>query len=305
MRIGQDGKLYAVNPEAGFFGVAPGTSFESNPYAMQTISKNTIFTNVALTQEGDVWWEGMTRTPPQGLTDWMGKPWQEGTLAAHPNSRFTVSAAQCPILDEKATAPEGVPISAILFGGRRSSTVPLVYQAFSWAHGVFMGAGVSSETTAAAAGTVGKLRHDPFAMLPFCGYHMGDYFAHWLAIGQKISLQNRPSIFYVNWFRKDQDGKYLWPGFGENIRILKWIFEQTEESSSSIASPIGLVPSQGSIDLTGLELPCLDRLFDISPKEWLEDAKELEEYFSLFGSKMPNALIQELQSLKQRLKTSE
>ncbi len=300
LKIGKDGRLYAVNPEAGFFGVAPGTSYRSNPYAMDTITKNTIFTNVALTEDGDIWWEGMTQDPPETLTDWKGQPWDQKSPAAHPNSRFTVSSSQCPILDSNAHDPMGVPISAILFGGRRKSTIPLVYESLSWAHGVFLGAGVSSETTAAAAGTVGKLRHDPFAMLPFCGYNMGDYFAHWLDVGSKIDPKHRPAIFYVNWFLSDNEGKFLWPGFGENIRVLKWVFERIDEKASCTATPIGNIPTEKSLDLSGLNVD-FSSLFSIKSSEWLLEVEELEKYFTLFGSKMPKALLQELDSLKHRL----
>lgn len=301
MHIGKDGRLYAINPEAGFFGVAPGTSYRSNPYAMETIRKNTIFTNVALTQDKDVWWEGMTEQAPEGLTDWKGHPWQKIESAAHPNSRFTVSTAQCPILDDHAFNSEGVPISAILFGGRRSSVVPLIYESLSWDHGVFLGASVSSETTSAAVGAVGKLRHDPFAMLPFCGYHMGDYFAHWLEVGAQMKPELRPAIFYVNWFRKDSSGKFLWPGFGENIRVLKWIFEKLDAKASFVSTPIGNIPTQESLDLSGLSTVDFSSLFAVPSSEWLQEVEELEKYFALFGDKMPSALLQELIALKQRL----
>jgi phosphoenolpyruvate carboxykinase (GTP) len=300
MRIGKDGKLYAVNPEAGFFGVAPGTSDSSNPYAMETISKNTLFTNVALTADNDVWWEGMTSEVPDGIIDWKGKPWDKKSPAAHPNSRFTVSTSQCPILDPHAQDPEGVPISAILFGGRRASTIPLIYESTSWAQGVFLGASVSSETTSAAKGEVGKLRHDPFAMLPFCGYHMGDYFSHWLDIGSKIDPEHRPMVFYVNWFRKDSKGEYLWPGFGENMRLLKWVFERSDSNAASIETPIGNIPTKESLDLSGLDVD-YSSLFNIDRSEWLLEVKELEKYFSIFGSKMPEQLLRELTHLKENL----
>ncbi len=298
LKVGKDGRLYAVNPEAGFFGVAPGTSYESNPYAMETISKNTLFTNVALTEDLDVWWEGMSKSPPSNLTDWKGLLWDGISPAAHPNSRFTVSSSQCPILDAKANDPEGVPISAILFGGRRASTIPLVYESYSWAHGVLLGASVSSETTAAATGLVGKLRHDPFAMLPFCGYNMGDYFSHWLDMGNSMKDSLRPSIFYVNWFRKDSDGTFLWPGFGENMRVLKWVFERTSSQGAYTKTPIGNIPS--SLDISGLNVD-LSSLFSIDKSEWLLEVEELEKYFSLFGSKMPSVLSEELRSLKSRI----
>ncbi len=303
MRIGKDGRLHAVNPEAGFFGVAPGTSYGSNANAMKTIEKNTIFTNVALTQDKDVWWEGLTKAFPLGLTDWTGLPYDESSLkpAAHPNARFTAAAAQCPIIDPCFQDPEGVPISAILFGGRRASVQPLVYEAFSWAHGVFLGASISSETTSAATGAVGKLRHDPFAMLPFCGYNMGDYFSHWLEMGKNLS--SPPLIFYVNWFRKSPEGEFLWPGFGENIRVLKWIFERGEETSSCIKTPMGLIPSKESLDLSGLEKPIdIKALFSISLDAWNEEVEELEKYFALFQDKMPLALLKELEALKTRVR---
>jgi phosphoenolpyruvate carboxykinase (GTP) len=302
MHVRDDGRLYAMNPESGFFGVAPGTSDRSNPYAMETIRKNTIFTNVALTQDKDVWWEGMTEQPPSdGLMDWKGRPWQKTEPAAHPNSRFTVSTSQCPIIDDHAFDVQGVPISAILFGGRRSSVVPLVYESLSWNHGVFLGASVSSETTSAAVGTIGKLRHDPFSMLPFCGYHMGDYFAHWLDVGAHMKPEHRPSIFYVNWFRKDLSGKFLWPGFGENIRVLKWIFEKLDAKASFTSTAIGNVPVQESLDLSGLSNVDYSSLFTVSSAEWLQEVADLEKYFALFGEKMPPALLQELGALKQRL----
>jgi phosphoenolpyruvate carboxykinase (GTP) len=290
-----------MNPEAGFFGVAPGTSFQTNPCAMKTIESNTIFTNVALSSDLDVWWEGMTKQVPQGLTDWTGAPYDPslGKPAAHPNARFTVSASQCPILDPLWEDPQGVPLSAIIFGGRRSDTVPLVYEAKNWEQGVFLGAMVSSETTAAATGAVGKLRHDPFAMLPFCGYHMGDYFSHWLEVGKKAS--KAPSIFYVNWFRKDETGKFIWPGFGDNIRVLKWIFEREEGLSDYKESPIGLVPDEKSFDVTGLSVN-RQALFAISSQEWRKEVEEMERYFSLFGDRLPPEFHQELQRLKEKVK---
>lgn len=303
MKIGKDGTLRAINPEAGFFGVAPGTSFDSNPNAMFTIEKNSLFTNTALTPDHDVWWEGMTPIPPPNLTDWLGKPWTPalGTKAAHPNARFTVPIRQCPIVNHAWEDPEGVPISAIIFGGRRSTTVPLVYEAFDWEHGTFLGASLSSETTAAAKGELGKLRHDPFAMLPFCGYNMGDYFEHWFQVEEKIPAANRPRFFYVNWFRKSKEGKFLWPGFGENIRVLKWIFERVSEKAEALDTPVGRIPVPGALDLSGLSL-LHEELFQIDRSEWLHEVEELRHYFKLFGSKLPKPLENQLNALEERLK---
>lgn len=298
MRFGSDGKLYAINPEAGYFGVAPGTSMKTNPNAMRTISRNTIFTNVALTPDKDVWWEGMDVDPPPGLISWLGEPWdpKSGKPAAHPNSRFTVSAKQSPIYDPKSDDPKGVPISAIIFGGRRNSIVPLVCESFSWQHGVFYGASTSSEMTAAAKGEIGKLRHDPFAMLPFCGYNMGDYFAHWLEMGK--GPKNLPLIYCVNWFRKDAKGKYLWPGYSENCRILKWIFERSSNQAPADKTPIGYIPT--TLDLSGLNVD-LKALLEIAPNAWLNETHELATYFKLFGEHMPKPLLEELHQLTQRL----
>lgn len=297
MRFGADGQLYAINPEAGYFGVAPGTSMKTNPNAMRTIEKNTIFTNVALTKERDVWWEGIDGAAPSGLTSWLGTPYEPGKPAAHPNSRFTVSAKQNPIYDPDAENPKGVPISAILFGGRRATTLPLVAESFSWDHGVFMGASVSSETTAAAKGEVGKVRHDPFAMLPFCGYNMGDYFAHWIAMGHKAGAK-LPKIFAVNWFRKDKEGKFLWPGYGENIRVLKWVCERTSGKASAKKTPIGWVPD--AIDLEGLSADS-EALFEIDREEWRKEADELKNYFRVFGDRLPGSLKVQLEQLEKRL----
>jgi phosphoenolpyruvate carboxykinase (GTP) len=299
---GADGRLYAVNPEAGYFGVAPGTSMKTNPNAMRTIEKNTIFTNVALTQDKDVWWEGIGTPPPPHLTSWLGEPWDPSLKipAAHPNARFTVSAKQCPIYDRSGENPHGVPLSAIIFGGRRSSVIPLVTEAFNWQHGTFLGAGISSETTAAAKGEVGKLRHDPFAMLPFCGYNMGDYFAHWLSMGEKSNSDLLPRIYYVNWFRKNGEGAFLWPGFGENIRVLKWIFERADGLGDGVETPIGYLPK--TLDLTGLSSVNLKELLAVDQSAWMEVASELETYFKLFGSHMPKELSDELNALKTRLK---
>lgn len=304
MKEGSDGSLYAINPECGLFGVAPGTSMQSNPNAMAALSKNSIFTNVALTDDGDVWWEGMTMTPPDHLIDWRGNDWTPSSKekAAHPNARFTSPISQCPVVDAAWNDPRGVPVSAILFGGRRSSIVPLVYEAFSWQHGTFLGAGVSSETTAAAAGEVGKLRHDPFAMLPFCGYNMGDYFAHWLSFAEKDN-KKLPKIFYVNWFRKGPNKDWLWPGFGENSRVLEWIFQRTDNVDNATVSPIGLIPKEGTLNTKGLSISkdALQNLFHVDSDEWKNEVKELRRYFAMFGDKLPQGIIDELNNLENRL----
>lgn len=308
MKFKSDGKLYAINPEAGFFGVAPGTSYVTNPNAMQSMASNTIFTNVALTEDGDVWWEGMTDEVPAKLTDWHGNPWTPDSKekAAHPNARFTAPAAQCPIIDPKWEDPEGVPISGIIFGGRRNDVIPLVFQSLSWQHGTFLGTIVSSEMTAAAKGEIGKLRHDPFAMLPFCGYNMGDYFNHWLNIGKNSDPQKLPKIFYVNWFQKDENGKFLWPGFGENIRVLKWIFERTSDVNNTERTPIGYIPKKGSIDISGLALDDqqMKKLFLIDKKAWLKEVDDLREYYQKFGDHLPAEISTELNELKKRLEES-
>lgn len=300
MKVGSDGQLYAINPEAGFFGVAPGTSMESNPNALLSCRKNSVFTNVALTPEGDVWWEGMTKQTPPKLTDWYGKEWtpESGRTAAHPNSRFTAPASQCPVIDPAWENPEGVAISAIIFGGRRGSVVPLVTEAFDWNHGTFMGCSISSEMTAAAAGVVGKLRHDPFAMLPFCGYNMGDYFGHWLEMGQKI--KKLPKIYTVNWFRKDATGNFVWPGFGDNIRVLKWIFERTEGEGEADTSPIGNVPAKGALDLSGLEVD-EEALFAIDNNEWKKEVEEMRHYLAQFGARLPQGITDQLDQLEKRV----
>lgn len=304
MKFDEKGQLYAINPESGFFGVAPGTSYESNPNAMMAIERNTLFTNVALTDEHDVWWEGMTPEPPEHLIDWLGNSWTPSSTekAAHPNSRFTALASQCPVIDPLWQDPKGVPISAILFGGRRNCTVPLVTEAFNWQHGVLLGASVSSETTAASAGEVGKVRHDPFAMLPFCGYNMGDYFSHWLKIGLNKKM---PSIYQVNWFLKDKDGKFIWPGFGENIRVLKWIFERDEGTAEGVSSPIGHHPDPKSFDLTNLDLSPESKkdLFQVNKEKWLNEVDECESYFKLFKEQFPQELHEELKNLRERLST--
>jgi len=308
MKIKEDGRLYAINPEAGFFGVAPGTSYESNPSAMESIKKNSIFTNVALSSEGDVWWEGMTKEKPPHLTDWQGKPWtpKSKTPASHPNARFTAPIEQCPVVDPSWEDPEGVPISAMIFGGRRSTTVPLVFEAFNWQHGTFIGTSVSSEMTAAAKGTVGKLRHDPFAMLPFCGYHMGDYFSHWLEMGHQTEPSQLPHIFHVNWFRKSEEGKFLWPGFGENIRVLKWMFERINHKAKAEKTPIGYVPTEDALDLSGLEVSkeALRELFRVDVESYLREVEELESYFFIFGEKLPQGIREELDGVKNRLLAS-
>lgn len=305
MKFGSDGRLYAINPEAGFFGVAPGTSLKTNYNAIAALNSNSLFTNVAITPEGDVWWEELTDEPPKKLTNWLGNEWTPSSeeKAAHPNSRYTVPANQCPVMDPKWEDPQGVPISGIIFGGRRESVVPLVYQAFNWQHGTFMGATVASEKTAAAVGDLGKLRHDPFAMLPFCGYNMGDYFNHWLSLGKKSSPDNLPKVFYVNWFRKDKNGNFIWPGFGENIRVLKWIFEQTDSSSNAIESPIGYLPDMNAIDLSGLELSYddINEILTIKNEDWKKEAESITEYFKIFGDRFPQGLADELKNLKDRL----
>lgn len=305
MKIGEDGKLYAINPEYGFFGVASGTSLLSNPNAMASIEKNSIFTNVALTDDGDVWWEGMTEKPPSHLTDWKGNSWTPSSKekAAHPNSRFTAPANQCPVIDPIYDDPKGVPISGVIFGGRREGVVPLVMESLSWQHGTFLGTALSSEMTAAAAGTLGKLRHDPFAMLPFCGYNMGDYFKHWLDMGKLMEDGLRPKIFYVNWFRKSKEGKFLWPGFGENMRVLKWMFERCEGMDNKEETPIGCLPKAGSLDFSGLSLTDEEKkeLFEVDSAAWKEEVNRLRDYYKLFGSHLPKEIQDELRRLEERL----
>lgn len=307
MKFGDDGRLYAINPEYGFFGVAPGTSFHTNGNAMKSMEKNSIFTNVALTDDGDVWWEGMTEEKPKHLIDWHGKEWtpETGTPSSHPNSRFTAPASQCPVIDKDWENPKGVPISAILFGGRRASIVPLVNEAFDWQHGTFLGTSVSSEMTAAAAGTVGKVRHDPFAMLPFCGYNMGDYFNHWLSIGKKADASKLPKIFYVNWFRKDENGKFIWPGYGDNIRVLKWVFERLEGKDVFEERPYGRIPKKGTLDFTGLNMNGNEeKLFAITKEEGLAEVNEMKEYYKKFGDHLPKEMSDELEKLEERYKNS-
>ncbi len=305
MKFGVDGQLYAINPEAGFFGVAPGTGDDTNPNAMATLWGNAVFTNTALTPEGDVWWEGMTADKPARLTDWRGNQWtpESDTPAAHPNARFTVSAAQCPSIAPEWQDPAGVPISAIFFGGRRRTTVPLVQQAFDWEHGVFLGSTMSSETTAAAGGAVGKLRFDPMAMLPFCGYDMGSYFAHWLKIGSATSPEKLPGIFFVNWFRRDEDGRFLWPGYGENSRVLKWAFERVIGTADAVKTPIGYLPTPGALDVTGLDISAgdLDTLLSVDVAGWQGALTQIEEHFAQFGDRLPIELSQQLDALRARL----
>lgn len=310
LRPGEDGRLYAINPEAGFFGVAPGTGVETNPTAVEMLSHDVIFTNVALTDDGDVWWEGLTPEPPAHLTDWTGRSWTpaSGRPAAHPNSRFTVAAAQCPSIADSWEDPAGVPVDAIVFGGRRATNVPLVTRALDWEHGVFLGATVASEQTAAAEGVVGELRRDPFAMLPFCGYTMADHWAHWLRVGAGLSDAGRPLVFGVNWFRKSASGEFLWPGFGENARVLAWIVGQVDAARSgsdegAVAGPVGLHPAPGALDLDGLALPeeALDALFAVDPAAWLAECDLTEEFFARFGDRLPPQLTTQLTALRTRL----
>ena len=305
MKFGDDGRLYAINPEAGFFGVAPGTGNDTNANAMETLWGNSLFTNTALTADGDVWWEGMSDTPPARATDWKGNVWTPETdaVAAHPNARFTAPASQCPCIAPEWEDPAGVPISAILFGGRRRTTVPLVTEAFDWNHGVFLGSIMASETTAAQAGAVGNLRFDPMAMLPFCGYNMADYFGHWLKIGAATKSENLPKIFFVNWFRRDEDGRFLWPGYGENSRVLKWIFDRVDGKGSATKTSIGYLPAPTDIDTAGLDIAIndLEEILSVDEKGWKEALPQIRDHFAQFGSKLPTQLVKSLEELESAL----
>jgi phosphoenolpyruvate carboxykinase (GTP) len=307
MKFGEDGRLYAINPEAGFFGVAPFTSMETNPNAMLSCKANSIFTNTGLTPDGDIWWEGIGSEIPEGTITWTNEKYQKenGKPAAHPNARFTAPASQCPVIDKDWENPKGVPISAFLFGGRRPGTVPLVYQAFDWNHGVFMGSIVGSEVTAAAIGLKAGVRRDPFAMLPFCGYHMGDYFGHWVSVGASAPDKTKlPKIFNVNWFRKGPDGKFLWPGYGDNIRVLKWIFERAEGTAGAVETPIGLLPEKGSIDISGLPgvEASMDAILRVDKNEWLDECELIAEHQAQFGERLPNEMKEQFEGLKERLR---
>jgi phosphoenolpyruvate carboxykinase (GTP) len=305
MKIGPDGMLRAINPEAGFFGVAPGTNMVTNPNAVLTLAANCIFTNTALTDDGDIWWEGLTEEPPAHCTDWRGDEWtpDSPTPAAHPNSRFTAPASQDPAIADEWEDPEGVPISAILFGGRRAAVVPLVHEAFDWAHGVFLGSIMASETTAAATGAVGELRRDPFAMLPFCGYNMADYWAHWLSLADRMDETKLPRVFYVNWFRKSADGRFLWPGFGDNSRVLEWVLERCAGRGEVVETPIGYLPAMGTIDVEGLDIPEEDmiELLRVDRDEWRAELPPIAEYFAQFGDRLPPAITGQIEALRQRL----
>jgi phosphoenolpyruvate carboxykinase (GTP) len=305
MKFGDDGRLYAINPEAGFFGVAPGTGYDTNANAMETLWGNSLFTNTALTPDGDVWWEGMSETAPARATDWKGNVWtpESEAVAAHPNARFTAPASQCPCIAPEWEDPAGVPISAISFGGRRRTTVPLVTEAFDWDHGVFLGSIMASETTAAQAGAVGNLRFDPMAMLPFCGYNMADYFGHWLKIGAATKSENLPKIFFVNWFRRDEDGRFLWPGYGENSRVLKWIFDRVDGKGSATKTSIGYLPAPTDIDTAGLDIAIndLEAILSVDEQGWKEALPQIREHYAQFGSKLPAALVSKLNELESSL----
>ncbi|HEY7103596.1 MAG TPA: phosphoenolpyruvate carboxykinase (GTP) [Mycobacteriales bacterium] len=306
MRFGDDGRLYALNPEYGFFGVAPGTGWKTNANAMRTIDRgNSIFTNVARTDDGDIWWEGMTEQPPAKLTDWKGRDWTPSSdePSAHPNSRFCTPAGQCPIIAPEWEDPRGVPISAIFFGGRRRTTIPLVTESRDWQHGVFLGATLSSETTAAATGAVGVVRRDPMAMLPFIGYDAGDYFGHWISVGKHADASKLPRIFYVNWFRRSSDGRFLWPGFGENIRVLKWAVERIEGTAAAVETPVGYVPAPGALDVDGLDMSPSDlsAVSSVDPEEWRSELPQIEEWFATIGDHLPTGMRDELDALRLRL----
>jgi phosphoenolpyruvate carboxykinase (GTP) len=302
LHLGEDGRLWAINPEAGFFGVAPGTSLKTNPNCMRTLGRDAIYTNVALTPSMEPWWEGIDGEKPAGLIDWQGRPHDPANgPAAHPNSRFTVAASQCPSYSPQANAPQGVPLSAIIFGGRRSTVAPLVFEALDWAHGVFAGAAVASETTAAAVGQVGQVRRDPMAMKPFCGYNFGDYWAHWLSFGERSS--KLPKVFHVNWFRKDGDGKFMWPGYGDNMRVLKWIIERCEGRAEARRTPVGLVPHAGDVDVSGLDLThqTLEALLAIDPEIWQREVGEIGEFFATYGSRLPAQLRAQVERIQREL----
>ena len=307
MKFGDDGRLYAINPEYGFFGVAPGTSMKTNANAMLSMTKNSIFTNVAYTDDGDVWWEGMTDEKPAHLIDWNKNEWTPDSdkKSSHPNSRFTAPASQCPVIDPAWEDPKGVPISAFFFGGRRGSVVPLINEAYSWNHGVYMGSSSSSEMTAAAKGTVGKLRHDPFAMLPFCGYNMGDYFNHWIELGKKADPKKLPKIFYVNWFRKDEKGDFMWPGYGENIRAIKWALERVDGKGKYVDTPIGRLPDVEGFDISELDVTkdTMQELFTVSKEEGMAEINEMREYYKMFGDHLPKELASELDAQEKRFQS--
>ena len=302
LHLGEDGRLWAINPEDGFFGVAPGTSLKTNPNCMNALGRNTIYTNVGVTPDGQPWWEGIDGDKPAQLTDWQGRPHDpEKGPAAHPNSRFTVAASQCPSYSSKANDPQGVPISAIIFGGRRSAVAPLVFEALDWEHGVFAGAAVASETTAAATGKVGQVRRDPMAMKPFCGYNFADYWDHWLSFTQRS--ERLPKVFHVNWFRKDADGKFMWPGFGDNMRVLKWIIERCDGRADATKTPIGLVPKPGDIDIDGLDIDTqtVDALLDIDPETWRSEIDDIEAYFGTFGDRLPQGIRQQIERIRNEI----
>jgi phosphoenolpyruvate carboxykinase (GTP) len=305
MKYGVDGRLYAINPEAGFFGVAPGTGYDTNANAMETLWGNSIYTNTALTPDGDVWWEGMSDEAPARAIDWKGNAWtpETDTPAAHPNARFTAPAEQCPCIAPEWQDPAGVPISAILFGGRRRTTVPLVTEAFDWEHGVFLGSIMASETTAAAGGAVGNLRFDPMAMLPFCGYNMADYFGHWLSVGAATDSDNLPKIFFVNWFRRDDEGRFMWPGYGENSRVLKWIFDRVDGKANATKTSIGYLPSPADIDTNGLEVKESDMndLLTLDVEGWKSALPQMRDHYAQFGPKLPAKLAKALSELESAL----